>query len=118
MNNLKIRLNSMDWYSILHTLLSHNFHINVFIVFCFAPQRLVDALSEQDLEVAARTSYAYWYASKNRIHNDFCLSPTIRNNMAMKEARRHLIGGKGDYSLALITLQSSLEYRKVSSYSI
>lgn len=88
------------------------------VMFGFSPQRLVDALSEEDLEVAARTSYAYWYASKNITQNDYCLSPTIRNNMAMKEARRHLVGGKGDFHLALTTLQSSLEHRKVSSYSI
>ncbi|KAI2488944.1 CRAL/TRIO domain containing protein [Fragilaria crotonensis] len=74
-------------------------------------QRLVDALSEEDREIAARTSYAYWYASR-RGPNDHCLTPTIRNNMAKKEARRHLVGKGGDENLARKTLQASLEYRK------
>ena len=34
--------------------------------------------------------------------------------MAKKEARRHVVGKGGDENLARKTLQSSLEYRKVS----
>ncbi len=83
----------------------------------FPHQRLVDALSEEDREIAARTSYAYWYASI-REPNERCLTPTIRNNMAKKEARRHLVGKGGDEDLARKTLQASLEYRKVSTKSV
>ena len=78
-------------------------------------QLLVNELSDEDQEVAARTSYAYWYAATT-MHKTVkdCLSPNIRRNMAMKEARRHLVGRGGDYDGALAGLQGSVDYRKVS----
>eukprot|EP00540_Astrosyne_radiata_P021175 CAMPEP_0116828324 /NCGR_PEP_ID=MMETSP0418-20121206/3595_1 /TAXON_ID=1158023 /ORGANISM="Astrosyne radiata, Strain 13vi08-1A" /LENGTH=327 /DNA_ID=CAMNT_0004457205 /DNA_START=158 /DNA_END=1141 /DNA_ORIENTATION=- len=74
-----------------------------------ACERLVDELSEEDQEVAAETSYAYWVAS---VSDKDCLSPDVRKRMVLKEALRHYVGEGQDYDKALISLQGAIDYRK------
>ena len=73
-------------------------------------QRMVEELTEEEQEIAACTSYAYWVASIS--HSD-CPSADTRKRMAMKEARRHLIAEKGVYKVALDRLRETLRFRKV-----
>lgn len=74
-------------------------------------ERLVSELTLEEQELAARTSYAYWLASTS-----LSSCPTdaddLRKKMAMREARRHLVGQKGDYDNALSSLRGNARFRK------
>lgn len=100
---------------------------------------MIQELSEEDQEVAARTSYTYWAytVGKGSENNEFCSqgnnvngkqhagmevthdnSTTVnvrrqmRQRMAMREARRHLVGEGGKYEKGLVSLQKTIEFRK------
>jgi hypothetical protein len=77
--------------------------------FFFVSQRMVQDLSQEEKEQAARTSHAYWIASKND-----CPSDETRTQMAMREARRHLVGEGGQEGKALQSLRDACSLRKVS----
>ena len=71
-------------------------------------RRLVEELSPEEQETAARTSYAYWRSSTS--------SPSdaeVRIRSAMKEARRHLVGEDGDFDKALENLKNTCRFRQV-----
>lgn len=72
---------------------------------------MVNELTEQEQEIAARTSYAYWAASELKLAG--CPSKDIRTRMAMREARRHLVG-EGSYDKGLIALRECCAFRIVS----
>lgn len=72
---------------------------------------MVDELTKEEQEIAARTSYAYWFASE--LKQAGCPSDEVRLKMAMREARRHLVG-EGDFDKALAALRASCAYRKAS----
>lgn len=104
-----------------------------------ACQKMIQELSEEDQEVAARTSYAYWvYTVGKGAENNECCSQgnnfngkqhastevshgnsttnharrQMRQRMAMREARRHLVGEGGKYEKGLVSLQKTIEFRK------
>jgi len=72
---------------------------------------MVSELTEEEQEITARTSYAYWTASE--LKQAGCPSEDIRMRMAMREARRHLVG-EGNYDKGLVALRACCAYRKVS----
>ena len=74
---------------------------------------MVEELTPEQQEVAARTSYAYWAASVSENRP----SEQIRIRMAMREARRHLVGEDADYNKALESLRNTCQFREVSIYS-
>lgn len=76
-----------------------------------ATQKMVNELTEEEQELAARTSYAYWTASE--LKRAGCPSDDVRTRMAMREARRHLVG-EGNYDKGLIALRACCAFRKVS----
>lgn len=73
-------------------------------------RKLIEALDEDEIELAARTTYAYWYLQT-------CLgekpSKEMRLKTAMKEARRYL-ASEGNYKDALEKMRESCQFRKVS----
>jgi hypothetical protein len=73
-------------------------------------RRLVEEeLSEEEKDITAKTSYAYWYVvtkTKER------LAESVRTEMAMKEARRHLVGEAGNYETALDAIRKAIKFRK------
>ena len=73
-------------------------------------RRLVEDLTQDEQETAARTSYAYWVVSSS----NECPSEETRIEMAMREARRHLVGEGGQEDKALLSLRSACRFRKVS----
>lgn len=72
---------------------------------------MVHELTDEEQELAARTSYTYWVSSE--LKQAGCPSEKIRIGMAMREARRHLVG-EGHYEKGLAALRASCVYRKVS----
>lgn len=72
---------------------------------------MVNELTKEEQELAARTSYAYWVASE--LKQAGCPSEDIRIRMAMREARRHLVGEQY-YDKGLVALRECCAYRKVS----
>jgi len=70
---------------------------------------VVDELSAEDQEIAARTSYAYWVAA-NFHEEPPC--EEIRIRMAMREARRHLALKLGKYNSALTSFRGAIKFRK------
>jgi hypothetical protein len=76
-------------------------------------RRLVEDLTQEEQETAARTSYAYWVASSSDDKHE-CPSDEMRIQMAMREARRHLVGEGGQEDKALISLRAACSLRKVS----
>jgi hypothetical protein len=76
-------------------------------------RRLVEDLTQEDQETAARTSYAYWVASSSDDQHA-CPSDETRIQMAMREARRHLVGEGGQEDKALLSLRAACSFRKVS----
>jgi hypothetical protein len=86
-------------------------------------------LTAEERETAARTSYAYWLAATaataqkqpnlddNRTEGDGSddqegKQEEIRARMAMREARRHLVGEFGNYQSALANLRRTCQFRK------
>jgi CRAL/TRIO domain len=99
-----------------------------FVLTCtFVPQRLVSELTPAQLEVAARTSYAYWLSTRggNQIasgsdvqeESASCLGvddhhhETNRMKSAMREARRHYLGEHRNYEKALASLREACDFR-------
>jgi hypothetical protein len=90
-----------------------------------ACQNLVHELTEEEQEMAACTSYAYWAATTTggNTTTDMMSSSTAfdrsaaRNNMAMREARRHYVGQGEKYEDALEKLREACHDRKVSRES-
>lgn len=74
-------------------------------------QKMVNELTNEEQETAARTSYAYWTASELKQNGP--PSDNVRIRMAMREARRHLVG-EGSYDKGLAALRACCEFRKVS----
>ena len=72
---------------------------------------MVKELTQEEQEIAACTSYAYWVASQQ----DQVPSTQVRIKMAMREARRHLVGEANVYEKGLAALRASCQYRKVSA---
>jgi hypothetical protein len=70
----------------------------------------VATLSDEQVEAAAQSSYAYWLASLRGDHHKL---PTAeeRLKMAKREARRHLV--KVSYEEACTDIVESLKYREV-----
>jgi hypothetical protein len=74
-------------------------------------QRMVEALIPEEQEIAARTSYTYWMIATT--DGDCTASDATRKHMAMKEARRHLVGeGKNNYENAMKSLRETCKFRK------
>jgi len=95
------------------------------VVPCVTPnyvqqQISVEALSEEEEQLAAYTSFAYWYTEQQQLlllqwENSCLLSlSAMKRQSAMKEARRHWIASGGDFTKALDRLKDSCRYRKVS----
>jgi hypothetical protein len=76
----------------------------------------VEALSEQEQATAASSSYAYWAWEKIQ-PLDSGISPKdkeeVRIRMAMREARRHLVGQNGNYDVAVERLRHTAQWREV-----
>lgn len=81
--------------------------IPFFLVFLFHKRMVVDELTEEEQQIAARTSYAYWAAELLAQKQD----ETKRIRMAMREARRHYVGENGNYATALDRLKRTLLWR-------
>jgi hypothetical protein len=73
-------------------------------------QRMVEALSPEEQEIAARTSYTYWIVATT--DGDCPASDATRKNMAMKEARRHLVGEGNNYENAMKSLREKCKFHK------
>jgi hypothetical protein len=84
---------------------------------------VVNELTEQQQETAARTSYAYFLWTKASDSSCTANAPSsdkppdddaeIRIRMAMREARRHLVGSQGDYDTAVLKLKNTIKWREV-----
>ena len=70
-------------------------------------QRMIDQLSDWELEVAARSSYAYYNMTKFATHD----LTQARNEAAMAMAARHLKAEKGDVALALQKMRATIHWR-------
>lgn len=78
---------------------------------------MVEELSEEEQDLAACTSYAYWFCKQYYCEGLASPPEELRLRMAMREARRHLVGESHDETNALDRLRSCLQYRKVRSGS-
>jgi hypothetical protein len=76
---------------------------------------MVEKLTEQELEAAAKTSYAYWYLEEYNTIGSSPPSSSLQNAAAMREARRHLVASRGDAGKALERLKEVIRYRMVGS---
>lgn len=70
-------------------------------------RRLIDSLTIEEQEVAARSSYAYWIAGTR---SEKPLPTQVRERAAMREACRHL-NGSGDFEFALKCLKKTVAFR-------
>jgi hypothetical protein len=70
-------------------------------------RRLIDSLSVEEQEVAARSSFAYWIAGTR---SEQPLPTQVRERTAMREACRHL-NGSGDFGFALKCLKKTVAFR-------
>lgn len=71
-----------------------------------------ECLSEEEVELAACTSYAYWAWTK--LSSSSATASTYRHTMATKEVRRHYLGEDRVFDTAVEKLKSCLAWRKVS----
>jgi hypothetical protein len=73
-------------------------------------QMILGQLTEEEVHVAASTSYAYWYLKQKG-----SVSPptSLQTSSAMREVRRHLVASNGNVRKALDRLQEVCQYRKV-----
>jgi CRAL/TRIO domain len=96
-------------------------------LYCF--QRLVDSLTPEQAEAAANTSYVYWLhhrrqtqcdeqpessSSNDDGNNDGSNNSNngeLRIKFAMKEARRHYVGEKRNFDMALEALTETMNFR-------
>jgi hypothetical protein len=83
-------------------------HLFVRVVAWMLSQIMLATLSEEDFEIAAQSSYAYWLASLS----DQPPTQEQRLRMATREARRFLFGNA--YEKAINEFHGSIKYRKVS----
>jgi hypothetical protein len=74
---------------------------------------LLESLSIEDQEIAACTSYAYWYSSRK--HKE--ISTDIRSMVALKEVRRHFVGEGENFESATQSLIETLAFRKVWKFT-
>jgi hypothetical protein len=85
---------------------------------------VVEELSNEEQQIAAYTSYAYWayeiiIKNNNKNHNnnnddnDASQFNDLRIRMAMREAKRHYIGQNNNYHIALERLKSTIQWRNV-----
>lgn len=72
-------------------------------------ERMVNELTQDEQETAARTSYTYWLATLSQEHP----SLEIRKRAAKKEARRHLVGERGNFDSVMARLRETCKFRKV-----
>jgi hypothetical protein len=70
-------------------------------------RRLIDSLTVEEQEVAARSSYAYWIAATR---SEKPLPTQVRERAAMREACRHL-NGSGHFEFALKCLKKTVAFR-------
>lgn len=75
-------------------------------------QRMVEALVPDEQDAAACTSYAYWFA-KTFFSDQEKPSGDIQLRMAMREARRHLVGSANDEKAALERFRLACQSRLV-----
>jgi len=73
-------------------------------------QRMVLALSPEEQQAAACTSYAYWYAS---LHLEDLATKEAQLKMAMREARRHWMAADKMEEAATERFQYACRYRMV-----
>ena len=78
---------------------------------------MVEIVSPEAQHSAACTSYAYWFA-KTYFKDEDKPSEEIQLRMAMREARRHLVGSDHDEDVALDRFLVLCEYRIVSGIGI
>lgn len=88
---------------------------------------VVEELTEEEQELAANTSYAYWASvqlsrqpvkecpSASSVSTELVDNDT-RIWMAMREARRHFVGEGGHYENAVRRFKNALQWRKVRAY--
>jgi hypothetical protein len=71
----------------------------------------VEALTKDQIQMAAQTSYAYWHLERTQQ-----LPPggedEFQMKLAMREARRHLASVAGNFHKALSRLQEASDYRR------
>ncbi len=73
-------------------------------------QFIISALSQSEIETAARSSYEYYkYAESS---SDGNVDDDIRIMYAMKMAKRHLIAEKGNKNAALQKMKSTIKFRE------
>jgi len=77
-------------------------------------KKMIAQLSEEELELAAQSSYAYWKYSQS------CSSPSseLRKKMAMREANRYFLAANRDQSKALEYLRKTCTYRQETRVDI
>ena len=76
-------------------------------------QTIIGQLTEVEIEVAARTSYAYWFLEQQQQNdNRSCPSESRQNKSALREARRHLIAANGNEAKALDRLKEACQFRQ------
>lgn len=74
-------------------------------------QKMVQELTVEEQQSAARTSYAYW--AWEHLEEDKESVDEMRFSRAMHEARRHLVGQGNDYDKALTFFKKTVEWRIV-----
>jgi len=74
--------------------------------------KVAAALSSDELDVAASTSYTYWWLTKQKDHglSDEYMRDA-RQQMAMRECKRHCIGEGGDFKRTLSAVKEAIQYR-------
>jgi hypothetical protein len=77
-------------------------------------RRLVDSLTVEEQEVAARSSYAYWIAGTR---SEKPLPTQVRERAAMREACRHL-NGSGNFEFALKCLKNTVAFRTLRNIEV
>mmetsp|Transcript_22915 Transcript_22915/g.53083 ORF Transcript_22915/g.53083 Transcript_22915/m.53083 type:complete len:316 (-) Transcript_22915:1059-2006(-) len=77
---------------------------------CVLLQDIVNALSEEELELCAQSSFAYWRSTLTKSSSGEKSTATMI--MAMREARRYLMGARGDKDMALEYLKKTCRYRQ------
>ena len=102
MRELPTTLTDDECRDILDTHVSHSLGENEDM-----SRRMIDALTVEEQEVAARSSYAYWIAGTR---SEQPLPTQVRERTAMREACRHL-NGSGDFKFALKGLKKTVAFR-------
>ena len=77
---------------------------------------MVESLEDDEIEIAARTSYSYWV--KVVILQSDTIDQDLRIRVAMREARRHYVGCNDNYETAFVNFKSTIKWRKVGFLKI